>query len=842
MRRILLVAGGVAGLLVVIAATVVGYAVINLNSIIAANRERILARASDALGRPVAAQAIKASLGWGVAIDLRGVTIADDPAFAPTPFVTAGDVLLKVKFLPLLDKQLRVTELLLKHPQGSIIRAADGRLNVSTLARHADKSSPIGEPPGSLSGGIGGPSGTPMESAAARDASAAADRASRLGAISIRTFTIEDGTVQFSDRQAGGPPVTIDALNLRIDDFTFAAPFTVKLTMAAFGAQNNFALSGTVGPIVTQGTIDLDALALDLTLAVGPLTLAQLASLPALARALPPAVVLSDAVTLTAKVAGTIDHPRFDARGDLTANRVAWPPRFDKPAGVPLKLTASGAYTGGTIVVRQAEITLADLKATLTDIAIAGRELHARVDTNDFALAPLAALIPAAARFNPTGSAAVHSAIAVTGAKPALHGTVTLTGVTLALPTGKAPPLSNLSGTIRVAGNRASTGPLTFKLGSGNARLEANASSLEPLAATYQFNVDKLVLAELIPRRPANGDEHLLGVTAAGHLGRDHGQLAAATRASAASGLIANVPFNNLALDAGYAGSQVTLNALSLEAFAGSINATGVATVGALPSFDLTLNTRNVDLRQALEAQQAKAATTIRGRLTSTLELAGHGKTFAEIKPRLHGSGRAELSNATLVGVNVVAQALKKVANLPGIDALMPAAVIANHPELFQSPDTAIESASLTFLILAGRIDSNDIVVRSPDYSILAHGWFDFDQHLDLVAKILLSRPFSDELVAARRNDAFLTNGAGQIEIPLRIAGQLPKPAVVPDLGNLAQRAAGHAVENKLGDLLQKKGLGGLLGGALGGRNRGGGPGGNGSGGGIANPFKGLFH
>jgi len=834
MRRILLVAGGVAGLIIVIATTVVGYAVINLNSIIAANRERILARASDALGRPVAAQAIKASLGWGVAIDLSGVTIADDPAFAQTPFVTAGDVLLKVRFLPLLNKKLRVTELLLKHPRMSIIRAADGRLNVSTLARHAGKAAPIGGPPGSFNGGTGGPSGTPMESAPARDANVAGDRASRLAAISIRTFTIDDGTVQFSDRKAGGPPVTIDALNLSIDDFTFAAPFIVKLTMAAFGAQNNLDLAGTVGPIVTQGAIDLDAIALDLTLAVGPLTLAQLDSLPMLARALPPAVVLSDAVTLTAKVSGTIGHPRFDASGDLTANRVAWPPRFDKPAGVPLKLTASGAYTAGTIVVRQAEFTLADLKATLTDIAIAGRELHARVDTNDFALAPLAALIPAAASYKPTGSAAVHSAIALTGARPALHGTVTLTGVTLALPTGKAPPLSNLSGTIRVAGNSASTGPLTFKLGSGNARLEASASSLEPLATTYQFNVDKLVLADLIPRRAANGDERLLGLTASGHLGLDRGQLTAATRASAAAGLIANVPFNNLALDASYAGSQVTLNSLSLEAFAGSIDAAGVATVGAPPSFDLTLNTRNVDLQQALESQQAKAATTIRGRLTSTLQLSGHGKTFDEIKPRLHGSGRAELTNATLVGVNVVAQALKKVDNLPGIDALMPASVIANHPELFQSPDTDIESASLTFLILAGRVDSNDLVVRSPDYSILAHGWFDFDKHLDLVAKILLSRPFSDELVAARRNDAFLTNGAGQIEIPLRVAGQLPKPAVVPDLGNLAQRAAGHAVAGKLGGLLGKSGLGGLLGGGAGGNGS--------SGGGFKNPFKGLFH
>jgi hypothetical protein len=186
--------------------------------------------------------------------------------------------------------------------------------------------------------------------------------------------------------------------------------------------------------------------------------------------------------------------------------------------------------------------------------------------------------------------------------------------------------------------------------------------------------------------------------------------------------------------------------------------------------------------------------------------------------------------------VNVVAQALNKVDNLPGIGALMPASVVASHPELFRSPDTDIGAASLTFLVLAGRVTSNDILARSSDYSILAHGWFDFDKYLDLVAKILLSKSFSDELVAAKRNAVYLTNSGGQIEIPLRISGQLPKPAVLPDIGNLAQRAAGHAVENRLGELLQKKGLGGLLGG--GNRNSGG----NNSGGGFTNPLKGLFH
>ena len=79
MRGVLIVIGGVIGMIVLIVAGVIGYAYLNLNSIIAANRERLLARASDAIGRPVEAAEIKASLGRGVSIEITGVKLDDDP-------------------------------------------------------------------------------------------------------------------------------------------------------------------------------------------------------------------------------------------------------------------------------------------------------------------------------------------------------------------------------------------------------------------------------------------------------------------------------------------------------------------------------------------------------------------------------------------------------------------------------------------------------------------------------------------------------------------------------------------------------------------------------------------
>ncbi len=111
--------------------------------------------------------------------------------------------------------------------------------------------------------------------------------------------------------------------------------------------------------------------------------------------------------------------------------------------------------------------------------------------------------------------------------------------------------------------------------------------------------------------------------------------------------------------------------------------------------------------------------------------------------------------------------------------------------------------------------------MASADYKILGDGWFDMDKNVDLTAHLLMSREFSSELRAEKKNVVYLEDRDGEIDIPVLIRGALPKPLVVPDIQTLAQRAATHAFESKgealLDKFLKKKtGLGGFLGGGSG--------------------------
>ncbi|HJU09609.1 MAG TPA: hypothetical protein VJ728_01970, partial [Candidatus Binataceae bacterium] len=141
------------------------------------------------------------------------------------------------------------------------------------------------------------------------------------------------------------------------------------------------------------------------------------------------------------------------------------------------------------------------------------------------------------------------------------------------------------------------------------------------------------------------------------------------------------------------------------------------------------------------------------------------------------------------------------------------------------------------FTLQGPRVTTHDLNVAAADYSLLGDGWFDMDKNVNLGARILLSKSLSSELIAAKHNIAYIANSDERIEIPLRVVGQLPKPAILPDVTVLAQRAATHAAQREMGKFLNKKGgaaIGGLLGG---GRATGGSaPSGN-----PLNQFKGLF-
>jgi uncharacterized protein involved in outer membrane biogenesis len=714
--------------------------------------------------------------------------VADDPSFSQLPFLKAKRVSGQIELLPLLAREILITRLDLLNPDVRILRDGAGRFNITTLGARAP-----GAPGHAGAGTHGGPSRLPIR-------------------LIAQSLSIRDGELTYQD--AGAEAVQAGHLNLDVRDVNPSRPFPVKLGLAVMGESRNLAVSGTVGPLMSGGAIQVMDVPFSFNVTAGPILLDRLRNLPELRRRIPGKLSMPDPITVKLKIKGTPRAAAFDVKTDLGAARLVYVGLFNKPAGTPFQISASGFRRDATIGVSQGTVKLADLHARLSDMDFSHGVWTAKVDTNRFDLAPITKMAAHLARYELSGSSEAHLVVASAQPMPRAKGTIALTGVAFKVEESKLPGISELSGTVALDGNSGVLQPTNFRLGSAQASVEVQASSLQPVRATYSFNADSFKLAELVPGRPP--DEQVAQLKANGTIAAAANTVAVTTALTSGQGMVSNVPYRNLALRADYDGRRVNVSSLTLETYGGSIGSRADAAIGPPRPFSATVNLNNIDLQQALSAQKAKAAKTISGMLTGQVNASGKGSKIEEVKPTLAGNGRIQITHGKLIGVNLVGSALKKIGSIPAVGTLLTPEIIAGHPALFSSPDTDLKLVRLSYVMTGPRMTSHDIVVQADDYNVTGDGWFDMDKNVNLTLRVLMSRQFSSELQAQKKNVAYLEDTAGQIEIPLLIRGTLPHPSIQPDVEFLVQRAAIRAMQER-GSRLFKRYLGGNLGGGSGG-------------------------
>jgi uncharacterized protein involved in outer membrane biogenesis len=755
MRKIILVAGITVGVLILIVGGVLIYAVANLNSIIASRQKMLLDKVADALGRPVEIQGIKASLGWGVSIAISGVKIADNPAFSQMPFVAADQVAAGVNLLPLLRGDVKVTRLVFDRPRIRVLRDTHGQLNVSSLGGGKEKTAPVAPPP--------------QPNVAAENKAAVA-----LSGLSIDNFSINEGALLYDDAQNQGAAVEIKRFDLNVTDFSATAPFGMKLKLAALGDQQNLSVEGTAGPILSDRSLDPAKLPLDLKIEAGPLLLDKLRGLPQIGSKIPAQFSMPDPVSIDGALKGSLDDLAFEFASDLSKARVAYTGLLNKPAGTMLKAAGNGTRRSDELRIANANVKFADLDLTASKVVL-GNPMSAQIDTNRFDLATLGPLIAAMAKYNASGKVEIHTAAQMADGKPSLDGTIALMALALKPEGTKLPGITELSGKISLAQNSAVVESTNFKIGSGHANLEARAESINPLRATYSFNADSMKLAEFVAGRPPGAGEVINQLSVTGSADGEIASPSISAKVTSANGKVSNIAYQNLALTTSYTGKNASVKGLNVQTFSGTVAGDASAVLGDVLQFNAAITTQHIDLQQALASQQSSAGETLRGQLTSRINISGRGNTFDQMKPTFNGNGKIAVANGKLVGVNLVAVALNKVAGAPGVSQLVSNVFRTSNQNLFGDPDTELDQASMTFVMSGERIKTHDLTVRSRDYGITADGWFDLSKRLNMAADITLVRGLD-------------------VAIPVVVEGGLPVPLVLPDIPRLTERVARGAL------------------------------------------------
>jgi len=207
----------------------VGLVVLGVASIplVSANtfRPTIETQLTTTLGRSVKLGDLSLSLFSGSLI-VKDLGVADDPNFSAAPFLTAKEVRIGVLLRPLIfSHKVNLQSFQIKSPQITLIRAANGKWNFSSIARLR------------ASGGVADAAPEISKGSAAE-----------LTILTVGRIVIEDGRVVIASLPAHGQPSVYEHTNLSVHNFSFAAqfPFELSANLPAGGTVN---VTGHVGPL-----------------------------------------------------------------------------------------------------------------------------------------------------------------------------------------------------------------------------------------------------------------------------------------------------------------------------------------------------------------------------------------------------------------------------------------------------------------------------------------------------------------------------------------------------------------------------------------------------------------
>ena len=279
MRTLLII-----GAVLLIAVGLLAFALINLNSLIASNKERILHQVEQTLGREVEVEEIGVTVWGGIGVRLAQFRIADDPDFSTEAFIRADDLQVNVALWPLLSQEIQVSRLILRRPQIQLIRDEHGRFNFASMAQTATTSAA---------------QETPQETSQESD-----ETASPL-LLLVAFLDIQNGDVRYMDQQAG-TDFRVTQLDLRAHDVSLEEPVRLELDAAVLSDQHNISLDVQAGP-VGQELDDVSTIPLDGSITISQLdvnTLQQ--ALPDIAQHIPSGLGIAGPLSLKTDVSGRV--------------------------------------------------------------------------------------------------------------------------------------------------------------------------------------------------------------------------------------------------------------------------------------------------------------------------------------------------------------------------------------------------------------------------------------------------------------------------------------------------------------------------------------------------------
>lgn len=407
LKKLLIVAGSIVSLLIIIALVLPLF--INANTF----KPTLESDLSTALGRKVEIGNIRLSIfSGGVTVD--SFSVADDPAFSSSPFLTAKQLTAGVNLFPLIfSKRLEVTSFTIADPQVTLLRAPSGRWNYSSLGQTASSS----KPPSRAS------AGQPPATESPSSGSSTAANNFTVGELKLSDGAMTVGTVGSRKTRK------YEDVNFTASNVSYTSEFPFQLTAKTPGG-GTVKLDGKAGPV---NQADASLTPFNASLSIQNLDLASTGFID-------PSSGVGGVMSFDGTLAS--NGQEATSKGTVKAEKIRFAPNAS-PASVPVNIDYATSYDlrRSTGSLSQGQIHVGKALATLAgtyDMAGATTTVDMKMNGKAMPVTDLQGVLPAVGVNLPSGASlqtgTLDTALAITGPidKLVITGPVNLANAKLA--------------------------------------------------------------------------------------------------------------------------------------------------------------------------------------------------------------------------------------------------------------------------------------------------------------------------------------------------------------------------------------------------------------------------
>ena len=141
---------------------------------------------------------------------------------------------------------------------------------------------------------------------------------------------------------------------------------------------------------------------------------------------------------------------------------------------------------------------------------------------------------------------------------------------------------------------------------------------------------------------------------------------------------------------------------------------------------------------------------------------------------------------------------------LPGLMEALEQRLPQEYQTKFTARDTVLAPVDITEQLQDGAWRFDELHVSSDTFRMSGSGTVGLDGTVAIRSVLRIEPVLSTAIIKSVNELQALTNQAGELEIPLKVQGQAPRVAVLPDLTYVASKVLTTKIEDLLGTFLQK--------------------------------------